>query len=95
MVALEQFRTRAPPHPTRARVSRAAASTRCGAAEFMEDGLHGRLVEQPDDVEAFAAACCCLADRRVWCTTREAAIALGRSFDFGAHAACVREWLQT
>ncbi len=69
------------------------ATRRCGATELMEDGVHGRIIERPDDAAAFAAACRSLTDPTMWRDMSEAAIALAHARDFSAHAAQVHQWL--
>jgi glycosyltransferase involved in cell wall biosynthesis len=66
---------------------------RCGASEVMNDGVHGRLVERPDDAAAFAAACCSYSGPVAWRETREAGLALANTLSFEAHARSVRNWL--
>ncbi len=69
------------------------ATRRCGATELMENGVHGQIIERPDDAIAFAAACRSLTDPTAWRGMSEAAITLARARDFSAHAADVHQWL--
>lgn len=66
---------------------------RNGAAERMESGRHGFLLEDPRDIEAMAAALLRLQDREKLDEMRAAAIALRPQLDFAEHARRVLAWL--
>ncbi len=66
---------------------------RNGAAERMESGRQGFLLEDPRDVEALAAALLRLQDREKLDAMRAAAIALRPQLDFAEHARRVLAWL--
>lgn len=66
---------------------------RNGAAERMESGRHGFILEEPRDIEALAAALLGLQDREKLGTMRAAAIALRPQLDFAQHARRVLAWL--
>lgn len=64
-----------------------------GAAELIESGREGFIVEDPGDIEALAAALLRLQDREKLAEMRDAAIALRPRLDFADHARGVLEWL--
>ncbi len=64
-----------------------------GAAERMEPGQHGFIVEDPRDIDALAAALLRLQDREKLDEMRDAAIALRPRLDFADHARGVLAWL--
>lgn len=66
---------------------------RNGAAERMESGRNGFLLDDPRDTAAMAAALLRLQDREMLDEMRAAAIALRPQLDFAEHARCVRAWL--
>jgi UDP-glucose:(heptosyl)LPS alpha-1,3-glucosyltransferase len=66
---------------------------RCGAAELMSDGVHGFIVDDPENAAAFAAACRQAAEGGAWTAMRAAAIALGATLDGARHADEVLDWL--
>lgn len=64
-----------------------------GAAELMESGQQGFIVEDPRDIESLAAALLRLQDREKLAEMCEAAIALRPRLDFADHARRVLAWL--
>lgn len=66
---------------------------RNGAAERMESGRHGFILEDPRDIAALAAALLRLQDRKKLDEMRAAAIALRPQLDFADHARGVLAWL--
>jgi UDP-glucose:(heptosyl)LPS alpha-1,3-glucosyltransferase len=66
---------------------------RNGAAERMESGRHGFILEDPRDIAALAAALLRLQDREKLTEMRAAAIALRPQLDFTDHARGVLAWL--
>ena len=66
---------------------------RNGAAERMESGRHGFILEDPRDIEALAAALLRLQDREKLDAMRAAAIALRPQLDFAEHSRRVLAWL--
>ncbi len=64
-----------------------------GAAELMESGREGFIVEDPRDIEALAAALLRLQDREKLAAMRDAAVALRPRLDFADHARGVLAWL--
>jgi len=66
---------------------------RNGAAERMESGRQGFILEDPRDIEGLAAALLRLRDREKLDEMRAAAIALRPQLDFAPHARGVLAWL--
>ncbi|HEV8132753.1 MAG TPA: glycosyltransferase family 4 protein [Acidobacteriota bacterium] len=66
---------------------------RNGAAELMESGKHGLVLDDPRDTEALAEALLALQDRPELEHMSYAAALLGRSFDLKTHTAKVVAWL--
>ncbi len=66
---------------------------RNGAAELMESGRHGLIIDDPLDIDHLADALLRLSDRDTLAAMREAAIALRPQLDFANHARLVLEWL--
>ena len=64
-----------------------------GAAELMESGRQGFIVEDPRDIEALASALLRLQDRAKLTAMRDAAVALRPPLDFADHARGVLAWL--
>lgn len=64
-----------------------------GAAELMESGWEGYIIDGPRDIEALAAALLRLQDREQRHALREAAVALRTRLDFSDHARGVLAWL--
>lgn len=64
-----------------------------GAAELMESGRQGFIIEDPRDIEALAAALLRLQDRERLAEMRAAAAALRPRLDFAVHARRVLAWL--
>ena len=64
-----------------------------GAAELMESGRHGFVVDDPMDIDRLADALLRLNDRQTLAGMRDAAIALRPRLDFSNHARLVLEWL--
>lgn len=64
-----------------------------GAAELMESGRQGFIMEDARDIEALAAALVRLQDRQKLAAMREAAAALRPRLDFAGHACRVLAWL--
>jgi len=64
-----------------------------GAAELMESGRHGFVLEDPLDIDALAAALLRLEDREKLGEMRAAAAALRPDLDFADHARRVLAWL--
>lgn len=66
-----------------------------GAAELIESGVHGLLLEDPRDIGALNQALQALRDPSRLDPMREAAARLGRSLDLKAHAARVIAWIES
>lgn len=64
-----------------------------GAAELIESGKQGIILEHPRRLEAFADALLALRDRRKLAEMSEAALALRPRLDFTVHARRVLHWL--
>ncbi len=64
-----------------------------GAAELIDSGQEGFIIEDPRDIEALAAALLRLQDRAKLDAMREAAVALRPRLDFADHARGVLAWL--
>ena len=64
-----------------------------GAAELMESGRHGYIIDNPRDLEALAAALVGLQDRQKLVAMHAAAVAIRPRLDFADHARRVLAWL--
>jgi len=64
-----------------------------GAAELMESGQHGYIIDDPRDIEALAAALVGLQDRQKLVAMHAAAVAIRPRLDFAEHARRVLAWL--
>lgn len=64
-----------------------------GAAELMESGQHGFILDDPLDITGLADALLRLNDQATRARMRDAAIALRPHLDFSTHAHRVLEWL--
>lgn len=64
-----------------------------GAAELLESGRHGFIIEDPLDIGALAAALLRLRDQEALASMRAAALALRPRLDFADHARRVLAWL--
>jgi UDP-glucose:(heptosyl)LPS alpha-1,3-glucosyltransferase len=65
----------------------------CGAAEIIEPGRHGYVVDDPRDVASLARAIESVCRARGRETLRQQCAALGRRFDFDSHVRRVADWL--
>ena len=66
-----------------------------GAAELMESGRHGFIIDDPMDIDRLADALLRLNDRQTLAGMRDAAIAMRPRLDFSNHARLVLEWLNS
>ncbi|MFH1176287.1 MAG: glycosyltransferase family 4 protein [Acidobacteriota bacterium] len=65
----------------------------CGAAELIEQGREGLLIDHPRDLGGLTGALASLADAGRRAAMGRAAAALGQTMDFTRHAAEVLDWL--